>query len=134
MKEQFLHMCPQNLQIHLNERSFASIKEMCAQGERYLQAHKQKMTTNDQGPTQRYEDNTENKQKDRIECYNCRKVGHIQAECRNKGGGKEQWCGNCKIFGHLEEACKHKTEFGGMMTTRLINRRQRPKKTTTQQW
>ena len=128
VKEQFLHMCPQNLQIHLNERSFASIKEMCAQGERYLQAHKQKMTTDDQGPTQRYEDNTENKQKERIECYNCRKVGHIQAECKNKGGDKEEWCGNCKISRHLEEACRHKTEFGGMITTRLINRRQRPKK------
>ena len=130
VKEQFINMCPQNLQIHLNERSFPSIKEMCDQGERYLQAHKQKMTTDDQGPTRRYgEDNTEKKHKDRTECYNCRKVRlfKLNAETRERARSN-----GAEIVRYLDiskrHACRHKTEFGGMITTRLINRRQHPKK------
>ena len=45
LREQVLNMCPRNLEIHLTERSFTSISDMCKQADRYLEARNQKMTT-----------------------------------------------------------------------------------------
>ena len=94
VREQFLNMCPQNRATLLNERTFNSIPEMCSQAERYLQAHNQNMTTHDQARVLEYKredvkiENTELK-----ECYNCEKLGHTRAKCRNEGGGDSR----CKV-------------------------------------
>ena len=122
VKEQFLNMCPRNLTTHLKERSFESIPEMCKQAERYLQAHKQKMTDN-QRTVDGYnkedgDSKTEHNQKK--DCYNCGKFGHIRAECKNEGGGNQQRCNNCHMYGHLEETCRNKKEVGGMMKMRWV--------------
>ena len=36
VREQFITMCSRDLAIHLNERQFVSVTEMCQQAERYL--------------------------------------------------------------------------------------------------
>ena len=126
VREQFITMCSRDLAIHLNERQFVSVTEMCQQAERYLQARKQTMTTSKQEkfPILGYkEDSVTTEQRQRRECYNCKKFGHVRAECRNEGGGCEQKCTNCNMFGHLEGVCRNRREFSGVMTTRKINRR-----------
>ena len=65
---------------------------MCGQAERYLQAHNQRLSADSQ--------------RQQRECYNCGKLGHTKAECRNKGGGKEQRFKKCNMYGHLVEACR----------------------------
>ena len=123
VREQFLNMCPQHLATHLNERAFNSIPEMCLQAERYLQAHNQDMTTHNQARVPGYKredvkiENTELK-----ECYNCGKLGHTRAKCRNEGGGDEQKCSRCNMFGHSEEVCRNIKERALMMTSRETDR------------
>ena len=129
LREQCLNMCPRNLEIHLRERSFTSISEMCKQANRYFEARNQKMTT---GIRAKQDDSiqdtdTKSEQKQQKNCYNCGKLGHTRAECRNKGGGNEQKCNHCDIYGHTEEACRNKKEFTGMMSTRSIQNRHHEK-------
>ena len=128
IKEQFLNMCNKNLAIHLKEDLFINIQGMCNRADRYLQAHNVSLGNNDQreadesnGPhsdsnTDQRQSHTEQRQ--RKTCYNCGKLGHVRANCRNKGGGNEQECSKCKMFGHLAETCRNTSEFGGMMRTR----------------
>ena len=127
VREQFLDMCPQNLTVHLKERSFTSVTQMCAQADRFLQARKQKLFDN-QGKidsNNKEDGDSETDQKHKKDCYNCGKSGHIRVECRNQGGGNEQKCNNCNMYGHLEETCRNKKEFGGCMRTRCISNRRR---------
>ena len=137
VKEQFLNMCNQPLAVYLNESPFEDMKEMCARAERYLQAHSEKLTNDRQRISEETKAaecnanieerllNTESRQlKD---CYNCGKLGHIRAECRNQGGGKEQLCSKCRRYGHIAETCRTRSEYGGMMRTRRwINRKEKP--------
>ena len=46
VREQFLDMCPQSLAVHLKERSFTGVTQMCTQADRFLRAHKQKLFDN----------------------------------------------------------------------------------------
>ena len=129
LREQFLNMCPRNLEIHLRERSFTSISKMCKQADRYLEARNQKMTTGIRAkPDDNIQDtDTKLEQKQQKNCYNCGKLGHTHAECQNEGGGNEQKCNHCGIYGHTEEACWNKKEFTGMMSTRSIQNRHHAK-------
>ena len=81
---------------------------MCAQAERFLEAHGKTLHSNKQNGTERTK-KTDDKRlqqgKTRI-CFNCQKEGHVKAECRNKGGGMEQQCSQCKLYGHLAEVCR----------------------------
>ena len=126
VREQFITMCSRDLAIHLNERQFVSVTKMCQQAERYLQARKQTMTSSKQenSPLLGYkEDSVTIEQRQRKECYNCKKLRHVRAACRNEGGGYEQKCTNCNMFGHLEGVCRNRRQFSGMMTTRTIKRK-----------
>ena len=125
LREQFLNMCPRNLEIHLRERSCTSISEMCKQADRYLEARNQKMMTGIRAkPDDNIQDtDTKLEQKQQKNCYNCGKLGYTRAECRNEGEGNEQKCNYCGIYGHTEEACRNKKEFTGMMSTRSIQNR-----------
>ena len=90
VREQFITMCSRDLAIHLNERQFVNVTEMCQQAERYLQAHKQTMTTSKQEnfPILGYKEHSgTTEQSQRRECYNFKKLGHVRAECQNDGGG-----------------------------------------------
>ena len=100
---------------------------MCTQADRFLQARKQKLFDN-QGKVEsnnKEDSNSQTDQKNKKDCYNCGKSGHIRAECRNEGGGNEQKCNNCNMYGHLEETCRNKKEFGGFMRTKCISNRRR---------
>ena len=48
IKEQFLNICNKQLAMYLNEHPFKGMKEMCDRMERYLQAHSQKLTTDNE--------------------------------------------------------------------------------------
>ena len=128
IKEQFLNMCNKKLAAYLNEDQFIDMKEMCDRSERYIQAHRQKLTDDNQPKSERTavaesDSNTEQRQSNTRQrqpkyCYNCGKLGHIRSECRNQGGGNEQQCSRCKRFGHLVETCRSSGEFTGMMQTK----------------
>ena len=116
VREQFLKACPQNVAIHLNEKAFKNMTDLCDHTERYLQAHSQDLTTNE-GHTQVNQEQGANAKTDNRqykECYNCGKRGHIRAVCRNQGGGDEQHCAKCNKYGHKAETCRT-TEYGGML-------------------
>ena len=125
-------MCPQSLAVHLKERSVTNVTQMCTQADRFLQARKQKLFDN-QGKVEsnnKEDSDSQTDQKHKKDCYNCGKLGHIRAECRNEGGGNEQKCNNRNMYGHLEETCRNKKESGRFMRTRCIsNRRRRDIKT-----
>ena len=131
VKEQFLNMCPQSLSVHLKERPYVDLTDMCAQADRYVEAHKQKMV-NIPRKIDEYNKDMENsmvEQRNKKDCYNCGKLGHVRAACRNEVGGNEQKCYNCNRYGHLEETCRNKKEFAGFMRKRSINtRKQHDKK------
>ena len=117
-------MCPRKLAVYLKEQPFISKTEICERAERYLQAHNQTMTTDNQVKPNGYKgENAVSGQQQRKDCFNCGKSGHTRAECRSQGGGNEQKCNNCNMFGHLEGVCWNRKEFAGMMNTRLINNR-----------
>ena len=123
-------MCNKHLAIYLKEKPFVNMQEMCDRAERYLEAHKQKLANdneqkaeetnglNTDSHTEQRQSYTEQRQ--RKNCYNCGKLGHVRSNCRNKGGGNEQECNKCKMFGHLAETCRNTSEFGGMMRTRRL--------------
>ena len=118
IKEQFLKACPRNVAVHLIENTFQNMTEMCNQAARYLQAHNQDFASDNQrysegNNTAETESTTDKRQ--RRECFNCGKTGHIRAVCRNQGGGDEQYCTKCKRFGHKMDNCKSTAEFGGMI-------------------
>ena len=134
IKEQFLNTCNLKLATYLKEQPFVGITEMCERSERYLQAHSEKLKNSNQrksegtkttegssntnhglSNTDQIPSNTE--QRRPKDCYNCGKVGHIRAECRNEGGGNQQLCSKCNKFGHLAEICRNNSAFTGMMTT-----------------
>ena len=119
IREQFLQSCPKNVAIHLKENYFADITAMCSQAERYLQAHGQNFATNDHQTQSQNESEGEitTNQRQRKECYNCGKPGHIRSQCRNEGGGNQQHCTKCNRFGHKDETCRRTTDFGGMIRT-----------------
>ena len=134
IKEQFLNACNLKLATYLKVQPFVGITEMCERSERYLQAHSEKLKNSNQrksegtkategssntnhglSNTDQIPSNTE--QRRSKDCYNCGKVGHIRAECRNEGGGNQQLCSKCNKFGHLAEICRNNGAFTGMMTT-----------------
>ena len=92
IKEQFLNMCNKKLAAYLNEDQFIDMKEMCDRSERYIQAHRQKLTDDNQPKSERTavaesDSNTEQRQSNTRQrqpkdCYNCGKLGHIRSECR----------------------------------------------------
>ena len=128
IKEQFLNICNKQLAMYLNEQPFKGMKEMCDRAERYLQAHSQKLTTDNERKsegikrpasdinTEQRQSNT--RQQQPKDCYNCGKLGHISSQCRNEGGGNEQQCKRCKRFGRLAETCRSSGEFAGTMRTK----------------
>ena len=62
---------------------------MCSKAERYLHAHGQNFATNDHQtqPESKSDGEITTNQRQRKECYNCGKPGHIRSECRNERGG-----------------------------------------------
>ena len=120
IKEQFLNICNLKLATYLKEQPFVGITEMCERSERYLQAHSEKLknsnhrksegieategssnTNHGLSNTDQIPSNTE--QRRPKDCYNCRKVGHVRAECGKEGGVNQQLCSKCNKFGHLAE-------------------------------
>ena len=121
IKEQFLDACPRNVAIHLKEKLFVNMKEMCDQAERYTQAHSQNFATCVPSPLEEIKSSETDTITDNIQrkqCFNCGKLGHIRAACRNEGGGNEQRCTKCNRFGHKTEMCRSTSEFGGMLRTK----------------
>ena len=139
IKEQFLNMCNKHLAIHLKEKPFVNMQEMCDRAERYLESHKQKLANDNEqkaeetngldtdSHTEKRQSYTEQRQKQSYteqrqmkNCYNCGKLGHVRSNCTNKGGGNEQECDKCKMFSHLAETCRNTSEFDGIMRTRRL--------------
>ena len=126
IREQFLNQCPKELAIHLKERAFVSMEELCKQAERFLEARGQVLSTitenKDKANTYRgQEKNTTSElMQQRRECYNCGRLGHTKAGCRMEGGGNEQRCTHCNIFGHDADICRNKMIVAGVLQTRVI--------------
>ena len=110
LKEQFMNMCSSDLAIHLEEHTFGSLKEMTDQAERYLMARNTEMAKE-----QEKELNQGQEKIDELvrECSNCNRIGHIMADCRDKGGDNEQRCTQCGKYGHEATECRVKKETIG---------------------
>ena len=92
VREQFLNQCSKDLAVHLKEREYKSIAELCNQADRYLEARGQTLSstvnTNTYSDKGQEKDITPGRRHHR-ECYNCGRLGHTRAECRMQGGGSE---------------------------------------------
>ena len=133
LKEQFIGVCPKDLAVYLKEKPFENLTVMCGQAERFLEAHGKSLHSDKQGETDSTKKTVEKKQgqnKTRT-CFNCQKVGHVQAECRNKGGGKEQQCSKCKLYGHLVEVCRYNKQ--GASAVRVNHKKVKEKQETVQE-
>ena len=119
IREQFLNICPQNLAIHLKERQYTEMEDMCTQAERFLEAHSQFLRGNNEDKENQDERDKGSRMQQvrQKECSNCKKIGHTVEKCRNKGGGNEQQCLNCSWYGHLADECRNTSEFGGLIQT-----------------
>ena len=119
IREQFLSICPQNLVIHLKERQYTEMEDMCTQAERFLEAHSQFLRGNngDKENQDECDKGSRMQQVRQKECSNCKKIGHTVEKCRNKGGGNEQQCLKCSWYEHLAEECRNTSEFGGLIQT-----------------
>ena len=97
---------------------------MSSKAERYLHAHGHNFATNDHQtqPESKSDGEITTNQRQRKECYNCGKPGHIRSECRNERGGNQQHCTKCNRFGHKDETCRRTTDFGGMIRTNRLSK------------
>ena len=83
---------------------------MAEKAERFLEARKQNLVSDDNVRTydsQYEQDETKTDQRQQRKCYNCGRIGHTRALCRQEGGGSEQQCSECKMYGHLVEVCRN---------------------------
>ena len=101
IKEQLLDACPRNVAIHLKEKLFVSMKEMCNQAERCTQEHSQNLATwvpSQLEQIKKPETDIITNNRYHKQCLNCGKLGGIRAACRNEGGGNKQHCTKCNRF------------------------------------
>ena len=93
IREQFLNVCPKKLAVYLTERSHEDVESMVMQADRYLEAHRQKLSMdncNKDNNKDKRDKHMRVEQRQHKECSNCKRVGHTIEQCRLRGGGNEQ--------------------------------------------
>ena len=120
IREQFLNVCPKKLAAHLAERPHEDVESMVMQADRYLEAHRQKLSMdncNKDDNEDKRDKHMRVEQRQHKECSNCKRVGHTIEQCRHRGGGNEQICTRCHMYGHSVDTCRKVMEFGGALRT-----------------
>ena len=95
IREQFLNVCPKKLAVHLTERPHEDVESMVMQADRYLEAHRQKLSMDNCNKADNEDKRDKHmrvEQRQHKECSNCKRVGHTIEQCRHRGGGNEQIC------------------------------------------
>ena len=127
IREQFLNVCPKKLAVHLTERPHEDVESMVMQADRYLEAHRQKLSMdncNKDDNEDKRDKHMRVEQRQHKECSNCKRVGHTIEQRRHRGGGNEQICTRCHMYGHSIDTCRKVMEFGGALRTGQTKKQQ----------
>lgn len=120
VEEQFVGKCATDLSVYLKEKSFENLEEMAEQADRFLMAHNKEMATGKDKSRPAAKASTVHPSNRAVkECFNCRRLGHVKTECRDRGGGKEARCTKCSKYGHEMSECRSSR---GIVATTITRR------------
>ena len=124
LKEQFIGSCAKDVAVYLQEKVFSNLDDMAEEAERFLNAHGKELSdTGLKGNKTAYRDdeNPAATGKQTKQCFNCKREGHVKAECRDKGGDKEVRCTLCSRYGHEATYCRAKKKDTGVSAVVDVN-------------
>ena len=122
VKEQFMDAVPQDLAVHLRERSPRTLTEIGGIAAQYLTAHHKTLSSSSRVKAQPPTDGSErpeapttfpkpaNPQRSQLICFRCGKPGHHFSNCRTTTNGTRTTpkCFRCGKMGHTIKECKER--------------------------
>lgn len=121
--EQFLSKLPVEQKLWVTEKKPKTCIHAGELADEYEQARRQEATTGvvtELPPQQQPQQQKQDKPREQKNCSYCRKIGHVEQECRKKKREQatssaprrsEIQCFNCKQMGHISSKCLQKTNL-----------------------
>ena len=118
IKEQFIHSCPEDLEIYFRQRNLENLEELTKTAEQFLVAHEKKLSSSSKPHNKLKvlskgmnspDSSKESTHEKRVQCFNCKGYGHKASECRKPARQEpraEKRCFLCDHSGHYARDCK----------------------------